>query len=429
MKKILVISPYFPPINAADMQRVRMSLPYLNDLGWKATVVMVDPIYSDFQQDALLLETVPSNIKIIKVKAFSKKWTDKLGLGSIALRALYFYRKKVNELLSTEKFDLIYFSTTQFPVMILGSYWKKKFRIPFIIDMQDPWHSEYYQDKPKSERPKKHWFSYRLNKFLEPIAMQKVDGLISVSKGYLDTLIARYPRLNDLPKRVITFAAFPPDFDTVRTHRDELNLPYSKTELTHNFVYVGRGGHDIRNAAEILFSAFQTGLKAQPQLFERVRFHFIGTSYAPNGEGFATIKPIAQQMDISTYVNEQTDRLPFYQSLFTLDNADHLLILGSEDKNYTASKIFPYILSGKPILAFFHSESSAAQIIDSCHAGTVIPLEEDSVHLQKMVYEYLHQILLGRKQLAETDWAAFKAYSAFNMCCTQCEVFDEVIAK
>ena len=171
---------------------------------------MVNPIYSDFQQDSLLLETVPSNIKIVKVKAFSKKWTGKLGLGSISLRALYFYRKKVNELLSTEKFELIYFSTTQFPVMILGSYWKKKFGIPFIIDMQDPWHSEYYQDKPKSERPKKHWFSYRLNKFLEPIAMQKVDGLISVSKGYLDTLIARYPRLNDLPKRVITFAAFPP---------------------------------------------------------------------------------------------------------------------------------------------------------------------------------------------------------------------------
>ena len=53
--------------------------------------------------------------------------------------------------------------------MILESYWKKKFGIPFIIDMQYPWDSEYYQDKPKSERPKKHWFSYRLNKLLEKL--------------------------------------------------------------------------------------------------------------------------------------------------------------------------------------------------------------------------------------------------------------------
>lgn len=411
------------------MQRVRMSLPYLTSFGWNVTIVTVDPIYSDFQQEPLLMETVPSNIKIVKVKAFSKKWTSKLGLGSIALRSLYFYRKKVDELLATEHFDLIYFSTTQFPVMILGSYWKRKFRIPFVIDMQDPWHSEYYRDKPKSERPKKYWFSYRLNKFLEPIAMKNVDGLISVSKGYLDTLIARYPRLNELPKRVITFAAFPPDFDTVRKHRAEFNLSYQKTGSNYNFVYVGRGGHDLKTAAEILFSAFQTGLKAHPELFKKARFHFIGTSYAPNGEGVATIQPIAQQMDISTYVNEQTDRLPFYQSLFSLDNADHLLILGSDDKNYTASKIFPYILSGKPILAFFHAESSAAKIIDACNAGTVIPLEEDTIHLQKIVYEYLHQVLMGRQQPAETNWNTFENYKALNMCRMQCKVFDEVLQK
>ncbi|MCX2431363.1 glycosyltransferase [Pedobacter sp. GR22-10] len=411
------------------MQRIRMSLPYFSSHGWEPAVVMVEPEYTDLPTDALLNENIPASVTIHQVKALPKKWTSKVGLGSIALRALWFYKRKVNQLLKSEKFDLIYFSTTQFPVLILGPYWKKKFGVPYIIDMQDPWHSEYYQDKPKSERPKKHWFSYRLNKFLEPITMQKVDGLISVSKGYLDTLTERYPQLNDLPKRIITFAAFPPDFETVRKHRAEFNLPYLKTASNYNFVYVGRGGHDLKQAAEILFSAFQTGLKAHPGLFKHARFHFIGTSYAPKGEGVATIQPIARQMDISTYVNEQTDRLPFYQSLFTLDNADHLLILGSEDKSYTASKIFPYILSDKPILAFFHSESSAAQIISECQAGTVIPLEEDAVHLQKIVYEYLHRALLGRQQPAKTDWKAFENYEAFNMCRKQCEVFNEVIAN
>ena len=33
MKRLLIISPNFPPLNAADMQRVRMSLPYFKDFG------------------------------------------------------------------------------------------------------------------------------------------------------------------------------------------------------------------------------------------------------------------------------------------------------------------------------------------------------------------------------------------------------------
>jgi hypothetical protein len=77
----------------------------------------------------------------------------------------------------------------------LGAYWKKKHGIPYVIDMQDPWHSDYYKNKPKAERPKKYWISYRLNKYFEPIAMKNVDGLISVSKAYIDTLKQRYPQL------------------------------------------------------------------------------------------------------------------------------------------------------------------------------------------------------------------------------------------
>ena len=121
------------------MQRVRMSLPYFSGYGWKAVVVCVHPDFCDINKDGLLSATVPSEVQIHYVKPISKRWTGKIGLGSIALRSLNSYRKKVDEILKNEKFDLIYFSTTQFPVCILGAYWKKKFAIPYVIDMQDPW--------------------------------------------------------------------------------------------------------------------------------------------------------------------------------------------------------------------------------------------------------------------------------------------------
>ena len=138
MKKVLIISPYFPPSNTADIQRVRMSLPYFRDFGWEAEVVTIDPRHSDMIKDPLLSLSINTDIKVHYVSAFSKSLTYKLGLGSIALRSLWFYRKKVDEILKLQPFDLIYFSTTQFPVCILGAYWKKKFKVPYVIDMQDP---------------------------------------------------------------------------------------------------------------------------------------------------------------------------------------------------------------------------------------------------------------------------------------------------
>src|ERR1700744_3973977 len=128
------------------MQRVRTSLPYFKEFGWDATVVTVDEKYSDMTKDDLLLLSIPEVIKLYKVRSLNKKLTSKIGLGSLALRSPWFYRQQVNALLRKGKYDLIYFSTTQFMICALGAYWKKRFGIPYVIDMQDPWYSTHYKD-------------------------------------------------------------------------------------------------------------------------------------------------------------------------------------------------------------------------------------------------------------------------------------------
>jgi hypothetical protein len=427
LKRILIISPYFPPTNAADMQRIRMSLPYFEKYGWEAEVVTIYSVYSDMVQDHVLEKNLPKNIKIHYVNAFSKKWTSRLGLGSIGLRSLWFYKQYVNQLFNKKNFDLIYFSTTQFPILILGSYWKKKFNIPYVIDMQDPWHSDYYEDKPKNERPAKYWFSYRLNKYLEPIAMKSVAGLIAVSQAYIDTLQKRYPHLQQIPNEVITFGAFQPDFELVKSNLNSFKLAYTKEANTINLVYIGRGGHDLKEALTLLFTAFKKGLIEKPIVFEKLRFHFIGTSYAPQGEGIHTIKPIAEEMGISKYVNEQTDRISFYDSIYNLLRADALLIIGSDDPQYTASKIYPYILSERPLLAFFHPASSATQIIEDTNAGCVVSLKDREENAISASYDYLSSLLNQKMEKPRTNWQAFEPYSAENMTKQQCLLFNQII--
>ncbi|MET3979681.1 hypothetical protein ABIB62_002270 [Mucilaginibacter sp. UYP25] len=422
LKKLLIISPYFPPVNAADMQRVRMSLPYLTDQGWQAEVVTIAPEYSDLSQDELLSQSVPASVKIHYVKAFPKSVTSKIGLGSLALRSLWHYSQKVNSILRQDRFDLIYFSTTQFPVCILGAYWKKRFGIPYVIDIQDPWHSDYYLNKPKSQRPPKYWFAYRLNKYLEPIALKNTSGLISVSGGYIDQVKSRYPEIKDIPSAVITFGAFAPDLKIAQENRESFKSLLSKDFI--NIVYVGRGGKDMYRAISPVFEVFKTVLTNDPARFSKVRFHFIGTSYAPAGHGIATILPLARQFGIEANLIETTNRISYYHTLLTLQQADVLFIPGSDDPQYTASKIFPYLLTNKPVLAIFNKASSAISIMHDYGVQHVYNYDEVT---PSDLYEFFNQLVNGNFKKVEYNAGSVKKYAAAEMTRAQCRLFDRII--
>jgi hypothetical protein len=408
------------------MQRVRMSLPYFEQYGWEAEVVTVDAAYSDMQKDELLAETIPGNIKIHYVKAFKKGYTSRFGFGNIAFRSYTFYKKKVNELLKDKKFDLIYFSTTQFAVCVLGAYWKKRFGIPYVIDMQDPWHSDYYRDKPRNQQPPKYWLSYRINKYLEPIALKKADGLISVSEQYITDLKKRYPQIKDAPSATITFGSFNPDLGIAIKNEDKfarLLQPGFK-----NLVYIGRGGLDMLSAITPLFNAIKLGLTTNPQLFNQLKVYFIGTSYAPKGQGIPTILPLAAQLGVDGTVIEITDRISYYQALATLQQADALFIPGSDDPNYTASKIYPYLMVQKPLLAIFNSASPAMQVLNDYNAPNAYTYDNTD-GLENRIIDFLKQMIEHKQDQPVYNTTGIEKYSAQNLTRQQCDLFNQVLAR
>ena len=408
------------------MQRLRISLPYFASYGWDVEIVTVDKKYADLAKDELLMQSVPSTVKIHHVKALNKSWTSKIGLGSIALRSLWYYRKKVNQLLKDGKFDLVYFSTTQFPVCILGAYWKAKFKVPYVIDMQDPWHTDYYEDKPKEQRPNKYWLSYPLNKFLEPIAIEKADGLISVSDSYIHELKARYPAIKSIPAATITFGAFEPDMKIAVDSQSK--FPALLNPAFKNIAYIGRGGADLHKAIIPFFKALAKGLKSEPQLFNSLKIYFIGTSYAANGQGTPTILPLARQYQVQNNVVEITNRISYYHTLNTLLNAHALFIPGSDDPAYTASKIYPYLLTKKPLLAIFNKQSSAFNILNNCSQNAIIlTFDEEENKLDETIYNTLRSWAEGTFTPISI-LKEFEDYSAKNLTKKQTDLFNLAIA-
>ena len=427
-KTVLIVSPRFPPINAPDLHRVRHSLPHIEDYGWTAEVWRVTPSLVERERDPLLVDTLPDDASVHTVGALDPGWTRLVGLGSLPLRSLPFYFWHGTRRLARGDIDLVYFSTTAFPVTILGRYWKQRFGVPYVIDVQDPWHTDYYVGKSPEEQPPKFWFSYRLNKYLEPVAMRGVDGIISVSQGYCDTLQERYENIEPSMCEVIPFGAAEVDFEVMEESGVTQPL-VDPDDDTIDVVYAGAVPSAMRVPVRSICMALARGLDEKPALFQRVRLHFVGTSYAQSTE--KRVEPVARELGVQDHVNEQPSRISYFQSLRLLRDADHLIMPGSDGPNYTASKLYPYILSQRPVLAVFNENSSVVDILRETGAGAAVTFGGATMsdNLAQRVVEAWTPMLERLPYTPDTDWDAFQPYTAEAMTRRQVEVFERVLSS
>jgi hypothetical protein len=270
IKRVLVVSPHFPPINAPDHQRVRTALPFLGESGWEATVLAVHAKYVEGVEDSLLEKTFPATTRIVRTRALSVRLTRLFGLGSVALRALPFLWMAGNKLLRNERaFDLIFFSTTMFPVLILGPIWKRKFGIPYVVDYQDPWMSDYYY-RAKQAPPGgrfKYWFSRLLARTCEPLVVRSADEFVVVSKKYEEDMLKRYPLLRKDQFTTLPFGAPELDFEVLNQFRGP---PRRVAPRLLEIAYVGAAGPFMATPFRVLFSAVARSREKNSELWQSI---------------------------------------------------------------------------------------------------------------------------------------------------------------
>ncbi len=423
MKKVLIISPNFPPINAPDMQRIRMSLPYYREMGWTPVVLCVDENCVDGFRDPLLLETLPPDLSIHKVGAWPASVTRKFGLGSLSMRSYFHFKKKGNELLRAGGFDLVFFSTTMFHVCALGPYWKRKFGVPFVIDMQDPWRNDIYLSQPRNQRPPKFRIAYTIDKRLEAATIPFVDGIISVSKGYIRMLTERYPQIIGRPAIVLPFGTSERDFEVVRKKQ----LPpqvITPGAGTINVVYVGAMTKFFLPLLKAFFRAFSENIKDK----QGYHFYFIGTNYTPGAEA-KPVEELAAQLGLAPIVTEIPGRIPYFSALATLMHSDILFIPGSTDPDYNASKVYNNILAGRPIFSIFNEKSLVKKTIEDCHAGLVVGItgNETEEQLVARIAEKMTAFSTLHLQPAPAAGEMLAEHSAASLTKAQTTFFNSIV--
>jgi hypothetical protein len=429
-RKVLIVSLHFPPVNAPDMQRTRLALPYLRANGWEPVVLAVHPDSVEGPVlEPRLEKTYPADIRVVRVRGYPFKLTRLVGFGSLWLRCARAIRKAGDKLLSEGGFDLVFFSTTQFDAFTLGPRWKSKFGVPYVLDYQDPWENDYYS-RTKT-RPPGGWLKFGYSQWTarrrEPVALRGASGVVAVSLAYGATFSRKYSWYHSGTLKFLPFGAAEHDFDIARSHKPDHPLVDFEDGLTH-IVYAGRCGPDMSVSLKIVFRAFKAFLKARPEEGEKIRFHFIGTDYAPRPLGREWAMPVARDEHVEAYVDEHCYRVPYFDALYYLTRADSLLAVGSNDPSYSASKIFPYVLARRPMLVVFHEKSPVLAMAVAMNCANRFSFKDagDIDHVSDLVAQEWF-ISGGMRRLTEANTSAFIPYSAETMTRQLAACFDAAL--
>ena len=377
MKRVLIVSLSFPPSTMASVHRARHLARYLPAHGWCPRILTIDQRYHNEPADPGLAALVPDHVDVVRIGAIPYRFTRRLGIGDLGLRSMWHVRQALDRECAAFKPDVVFITGWPFYPMLFASRIAKRLDVPVVLDFQDPWVSAEGATRPKLS---KGGLAHRLSCALEPLAVRPASWITSVSDIQNNDMAARYPWFDRTRMTAIPIGGDPEDFDALRAGPPaDPTIRLDPAML--NFCYVGtflpRAGEVVR----ALFKGAALFRNEHPELAARVRFVFVGTSNQPAGAAVVSfsdgpsshrVAPIAADEGVADMVEEHPPRVPFLEALSLQANAHAILMLGSDEPHYTASKIYPGMMSGRPFLSIFHQASSAHRILSQAGGGVAL---------------------------------------------------------
>ena len=181
----------------------------------------------------------------------------------------------------------------------------------------------------------------------EGMVIQGATGVTCVSPGYVKLLRDRYPQTD--PKKYIElpFGAPERDAELAGLRREDGGLREGGKEVWR---YVGAGGGIMADAVRIFAHALKETPESLRPEWKKFKIEFMGTSYATYGKPAPSLSPVLSRIVPEVEVEEKSERLPYMESVRQLLSADRLILFGTNDPGYTASKLGVYVLARRPLL-------------------------------------------------------------------------------
>lgn len=369
-RRVLLVAPEFPPSNTAGAHRPRLFAKHLPEFGWTPTVITVKPEEIEGSLDPMLERLVDASLDIVRTGALPVRPVRLIG--DIGIRTLGHHAWALRAAVRRGGVRAIVLFGPPWFSFVLGPLMRRSAGIPYVVDYIDPWISDW---TAAHAFPSKAWFYHHVAAAIEPAVLRSSSHVTAVSQGILDGLHDRFPWLDASHMTAMPYGAEPDDLEaSARLHVEPPD--FSAGDGAFNICFTGalqpKGGVLLRAVLGALRSLRESG----SPLGERVRLRSYGTSNLTADAGRERVMPMARQFGVSDIVSEIPERVPYLQAMAVLRACDLVLVMGSVDPYYHASKLYPAIVSDRPILAICHAESSIKTVMDETAAGISVTFRD-----------------------------------------------------
>ncbi|MBN1299589.1 MAG: glycosyltransferase family 4 protein [Melioribacteraceae bacterium] len=423
MKKVLIITYYWPPSGGPGVQRVLKFAKYLPQFGWMPIILTVEKgNYPDY--DKSLMNEIPNGTKVYKTKSFEpfeiyKSMTGRTGSDRIPtfelnkknrlsaveklsrwLRANVFipdakigWTRHIEseglKIIEEEKPDIILSSSPPHSLQIGAMKLAQKSGVKWVADFRDPWTNAFWQKDLKRSG-----FALSKDRKMEHDVLFNADKVVAVSS----TIASMFEIIASNKTRVITNGFDPEDFQTAKVKRDKFTITYTGTlgesQKIDNFINAINGLNDsIKNEIEInFFGSFHPSILSLQDKCRNINFY---------------------------------NSIPHDRAVPEIINSDILLLVipyAKENKGILTGKLFEYMATGNFILGIGPVSGEAASILNESGSGNMFDYGDD---LGEIILSKFNEWKNGIGFSADKE--KINRYSRINTTSQLINVFEELI--
>ena len=397
MKRVLIITYYWPPSGGSGVQRWLKMSKYLPENGWQPVIYTTEnaeyPVMDPSLEKDVCPEAEVIHRPIVEPYSFYKKllgikkeqkvkagfidesgqkkgWKERL---SVWVRGNLFIpdarcwwvkpsMKYLKAYLKDHPVDAIISTGPPHSMHLIALKLKEATGLPWIADFRDPWTEiDYYNDLLLTKR------SDRKHHRLEHEVLTKADKVVVVGWDMAKGMARLGAKTVDV---------IPNGFDW------DLHTESAPTTLSPEFTLTHIGIIGANRNAPQFWQALGELKVADPQFASTLKIKLIGQvdqsvtrSIADNG--------LQDNAEVIPY-------MPHNQVLQLQQSSQVLLLLINNTPNakgILTGKLFEYLASGRPILCIGPEDGDAAQIINEAHAGTTVSFENKE-KMKQVIMDY-----------------------------------------
>jgi hypothetical protein len=387
MKRVLIITYYWPPSGGAGVQRWLKFVKYLRNYGWDPVVYTVENPEAP-ALDYSLEKDVPSGLEVIRRPiwepySFYRKFVglkkhEKISAGFLSESKQTGFTQKISVWLRGNLFipdarkfwikpsiryltnylrnntvDAIVSTGPPHTTHLIALGIKKRLGIPWLADFRDPWTSiDFYNQLMLTTT------ADRRHRILEQKVLKAADRIVTVSWNWAKDFDA----LGAPHTKVITNGFDPEDFPEVNNKKPDSFL------LTH----IGSLNKD-RNP-EFLWKILGEKVKGDENFRDKLRIRFIGKT------DFSVFESLERHG--LSLCSEKIDYVPHDEALSLSADSSVLLLLINDTPNSLGiipGKVFEYLATRRPILCIGPRNGDSARIVSETNSGYAVNFGDEAV--------------------------------------------------